>query len=129
MRKNILPVHKDTPIPLLDGRTITIENLAKEFEDGKENYVYSVQDKTHKIVGGKVVWCGKNYTADKLIKITLDDNSYMIMAEEHEVIMRDGSKKRADGLNVGDSVMPFYRMVNKKSNKLFDRYEKIYNPQ
>ena len=129
LRKNILPVHKDTPIPLLDGRTITIENLAKEFEDGKENYVYSVQDKTHKIVGGKVVWCGKNYTADKLIKITLDDNSYMIMAEEHEVIMRDGSKKRADGLNVGDSVMPFYRMVNKKSNKLFDRYEKIYNPQ
>ena len=129
LRKNILPVHKDTPIPLLDGRTITIENLAKEFEDGKENYVYSVQDKTQKIVGGKVVWCGKNYTADKLIKITLDDNSYMIMAEEHEVIMRDGSKKRADGLNVGDSVMPFYRMVNKKSNKLFDRYEKIYNPQ
>lgn len=129
LRKNILPVHKDTPIPLLDGRTITIENLAKEFEDGKENYVYSVQDKTHKIVGGKVVWCGKNYTADKLIKITLDDDSYMIMAEEHEVIMRDGSKKRADGLNVGDSVMPFYRMVNKKSNKLFDRYEKIYNPQ
>ena len=129
LRKNILPVHKDTPIPLLDGSTITIENLAKEFEDGKENYVYSVQDKTHKIVGGKVVWCGKNYTADKLIKITLDDDSYMIMAEEHEVIMRDGSKKRADGLNVGDSVMPFYRMVNKKSNKLFDRYEKIYNPQ
>ena len=129
LRKNILPVHKDTPIPLLDGRTITIENLAKEFEDGKENYVYSVQDKTHKIVGGKVVWCGKNYTADKLIKITLDDDSYMIMAEEHEVIMRDGSKKRADGLNVGDSVMPFYRMVNKKSDKLFDRYEKIYNPQ
>ena len=129
LRKNILPVHKDTPIPLLDGRTITIENLAKEFEDGKENYVYSVQDKTHKIVGGKVVWCGKNYTADKLIKITLDDDSYMIMAEEHEVIMRDGSKKRADGLNVGDSVMPFYRIVNKKSDKLFDRYEKIYNPQ
>ena len=129
LRKNILPVHKDTPIPLLDGRTITIENLAKEFEDGKENYVYSVQDKTHKIVGGKVVWCGKNYTADKLVKITLDDDSYMIMAEEHEVIMRDGSKKRADRLNVGDSVMPFYRMVNKKSDKLFDRYEKIYNPQ
>lgn len=32
LRKNILPVHKDTPIPLLDGRTITIENLAKEYE-------------------------------------------------------------------------------------------------
>ena len=38
LRKNILPVHKDTPIPLLDGRTITIENLAKEYERGKERF-------------------------------------------------------------------------------------------
>ena len=128
LRKNILPVWKKTPIPLLDGRTITIEDLAKEYEDGKVNYVYSVQDNTHKIVSGKVVWCGKNYTANELYKITLDDDSYMVMAGEHEIIMRDGSKKRADAIAVGESVMPFYRMVDKKSKKLFDRYEKVYNP-
>jgi hypothetical protein len=109
LRKNILPVHKDTPIPLLDGRTITIENLAKEYENGKENFVYSVQDDTHKIVPGKVVWCGKNYTADKLYRITLDDDTYLDLAGEHELIMRDGSKKRADEVIVGESVMPFYR--------------------
>ena len=86
LRKNILPVHKDTPIPLLDGRTITIEELAKEFESGKENYVYSIQDKSLQIVPGKVVWCGKNYTADKLLKITLDDDTYMTMAPDHEII-------------------------------------------
>ena len=66
LRKNILPVWRKTPIPLLDGRTITIEELAKEFDEGKTNYVYSIQDKTHKIVPGKVVWCGKNYTAEQL---------------------------------------------------------------
>lgn len=128
LRKNILPVHKDTPIPLLDGRTITIENLAKEFENGKENYVYSVQDKTHKIVPGKVVWCGKNYTAEKLYKITLDDDSYMILAGEHEIIMRDGTKKRADEVSIGESVMPLYRKVEPyyKGNKA--SYEKVYNP-
>lgn len=109
LRKNILPVHKDTPIPLLDGRTITIENLAKEYENGKENFIYSVQDDTHKIVPGKVVWCGKNYTADKLYRITLDDDTYLDLAGEHELIMRDGSKKRADEVSVGESVMPFYR--------------------
>ena len=128
LRKNILPVHKDTPIPLLDGRTITIENLAKEFENGKENYVYSVQDKTLKIVPGKVVWCGKNYTAEKLIRITLDDGSHFDLAAEHELIMRDGTKKRADEVSVGESVMPFYRKVDKNSKKLFDRYEKVFNP-
>ena len=116
LRKNILPVHKDTPIPLLDGRTITIEQLAMEYENGKDNYVYSIQDKTHKIVPGKVVWCGKNYTAKKLVKITLDDDSHMIMAPEHEIIMRDGPKKRADEVVAGESVMPFYRKVESVYN-------------
>ena len=128
LRKNILPVHKDTPIPLLDGRTITIEKLSKEFSEGKENYVYSIQDKTLKIVPGKVVWCGKNYTAEKLIRITLDDGSHFDLAAEHELIMRDGTKKRADEVSVGESVMPFYRKVDKDSKKLFDRYEKVFNP-
>ena len=117
LRKNILPVHKDTPIPLLDGRTITIENLAKEYEKGKENFVYSVQDETHKIVPGKVVWCGKNYTADKLYRITLDDDTYLDLAGEHELIMRDGSKKRADEVSVGESVMPFNRRITAQSMK------------
>lgn len=120
LRKNILPVWKKTPIPLLDGRTISIEELAKEFDDGKTNYVYSIQDKTHKIVPGKVVWCGKNYTAEQLYKITLDDDSYMVMAGEHEIIMRDGSKKRADEVVAGESVMPFYRKNTKD--------EQVYNP-
>lgn len=121
MRKNIMPVWKKTPIPLLDGRTITIEDLAREYENGKTNYVYSIQDDTLKVVPGKVVWCGKNYTANNMVKITLDDDSFMVMAPEHEVVMRDGSKKRADKLNVGESVMPFY----KTSPKRMEHYEKI----
>jgi hypothetical protein len=116
LRKNVLPVHKDTPIPLLDGRIITIEELAKEYENGKENYVYSVQDGSHAIVPGKVAWCGKNYTAKELIKVTLDDGGYIILAPEHEFIMRDGTKKRADKVCVGDSVMPFYRHYISFSN-------------
>lgn len=128
LRKNILPVWKKTPIPLLDGRTITIEELAKEFDEGKTNYVYSIQDKTHKIVPGKVVWCGKNYTADQLYKITLDDDSYMVMAGEHEIIMRDGSKKRADEVVAGESVMPFYRKNENISYTKESYYEQVYNP-
>lgn len=125
MRKNIMPVWKKTPIPLLDGRTITIEDLAREYENGKTNYVYSIQDDTLKVVPGKVVWCGKNYTANNMVKITLDDDSFMVMAPEHEVVMRDGSKKRANKLNVGESVMPFYANMDKTSPKRIEHYEKI----
>jgi len=36
-RLSLQPIHKDSSIPLLDGRTITIEELAREYEEGKEN--------------------------------------------------------------------------------------------
>ena len=128
LRKNIMPVWKKTPIPLLDGRTMTIEDLSKECENGKTNFVYSIQEDTKQIVPGKVVWCGKNYTAKSMVKITLDDDSYMAMAPEHEVIMRDGSRKRADKLCVGESVMPFYRKFEPLEKRFKADYEQIYNP-
>ena len=116
LRKNLLPVWKKTPIPLQDGRTITIEELAKEYEEGKENYVFSIQDKTLKTVKGKVVWCGKNYTANRMIKLTLGDGSYMVMAGEHEILMADGHKKRADECNIGELVMTYYVKKKKRNN-------------
>ena len=130
LRYNQMPVWRNSPIPLLDGRTITIEELAKEYDNGKENYVYSVKDKTHEIVGGKVVWCGKNYTAEQMVKVWLDDDTYIVTAPEHPFIMRDGSKKRADELNEEDSLMPFYQKLSTKTDGMkIEGYPMVYNPQ
>ena len=74
----------------------------------KKNWVYSIQDETHNIVPGKVKWCGKNYTAEKLVKVWLDDDTWIMTAPEHPFIMRNGEKKRADELQPNDSLMPFY---------------------
>lgn len=121
------PVRRDTPIPLLDGRVLTIEQLAREYDEGKENWVHSVQEGSNTVVPGKVVWCGKNYVCDRLHRIWLDDGTYVDMAPEHPVVLRDGTKKRADRLISGDSLMPFrtkkgllgnygYRMVQDPSD-------------
>lgn len=125
LRYNQLPVWKKTPIPLLDGRTISIEELAKEYDAGIENEVYSVQDDTNNIVSGKVVWCGKNYTADKMVKVWLDDDTYVVTAPEHPFVLRDGTKKRADELKVDDSLMPFYRKNGKVYNPHSNEYINI----
>jgi len=129
MRYNQMPVWSQTPIPLLDGRTITIEELSKEYDEGKENWVYSIQDNTLQVVPGKVIWCGKNYTAEKLIKIWLDDETWVMTAPEHPMILRDGSRKRADELLPNDSLMPFYTKKSSKEDgmKIID-YDMIYNP-
>jgi len=129
LRYNPLPVWSKTPIPLLDGRTITIKDLAKEFDEGKENWVYSIQDDTQRIVPGKVVWCGKNYTAEKLIKVWLDDDTWAMTAPEHPFVLRDGSNKRADKLTAGDRLMPLYRRLSNKSDGDYvDDYEQVYDP-
>lgn len=129
IRFNPQPVHKDTPIPLLDGRILTIEKLAQETEKGIVNHVYSINDKSHDFVPGKVVWCGKNYTATKLIRVTLDNDSTVITAPEHPFILRDGTAIRADELAEGMALMPFYTQTSSKENgdKIFD-YEKVYSP-
>lgn len=131
LRYNPLPVHKDTPIPLLDGRTVTIEQLAqeKECDPEKELWVYSVQDESQKMVPGKVTWCGKNYTAKKLVKVWLDDDTYVTTAPEHPFVLRDGSSKRADELIVGESLMPLYRKLSSKKDGFdIEGYETVYDP-
>lgn len=129
LRYNPLPIWSETPIPLLDGRTITIRELAEEFETGKENWVYSIQDDTHKIVPGKIVWCGKNYTADEIIRVRLDDDTFIDVAPEHPFILRDGSSVRADELVPGQPLMPFYRKLsNKEEGDYVSDYEKVYDP-
>jgi hypothetical protein len=130
MRYNQMPVWSKTPIPLLDGRTITIEELAKEYEEGKQNWVYSIQDKTFAVVPGKVIWCGKNYTANKLIKVWLDDETWVLTAPEHPFILRDGKKVNAEDLKEGDSLMPYYvKKSNQKDGLKIKDYDMIYNPK
>jgi hypothetical protein len=48
----------DTKIPLLDGRTLTLSELIAEYEQGKQNYVYSINQQTFKMEPGKILWAG-----------------------------------------------------------------------
>lgn len=124
-----LPIRKNSVIPLLDGRNITIEQLAKEYVEGRENWVYSVQDSTHRMVPGKVVWCGLTRENSELVRVWLDDGTYVDTTPDHEHVLRDGSKKRADALAEGVSLMPFYRNVSRfGKNKTRVGYERVYDP-
>jgi len=129
LRYNPLPVHYMTPIPLLDGRTITIKQLAEEFEKGEVNWVYSMQDDTFEPVPGKVVWCGKNYTATQLVEVTLDNGGVVKTAPEHPFVMRDGTSKMAGELQVGDALMPLYTKKSSQSDGMrVEGYDMVYNP-
>lgn len=123
-----LPVRKDTPIPLLDGRNITIEQLAREHEEGKENWVYSVQDGTHRMVPGKVSWCGLTRKDSELVRVWLDDGTYVDCTPDHRFKLRDGSSKEAQHLVHDESLMPFYRKKSSRADgATMDGCEEVYD--
>jgi hypothetical protein len=129
LRYNPYPVWEESVIPLLDGRNIAIKELAEEYDAGKENWVYSVQDETQRLVPGKVVWCGKNYEAKKLTRVWLDDGTWVMTAPEHPFLLRDGTSLQADQLEAGQALMPFYRKSSAKNDGWqIEGYPVVYDP-
>lgn len=129
LKFNPLPVSHDTPIPLLDGRTISISEMANEFDQGKKIWVYSIDRGTGHVVPGEVTWVGKTREASSAVKVTFDDGGYAIMAPDHPVMRRDCTYTNAIDLRPGDRVMPLYRRLSDRSkgDSMHD-YEMVYDP-
>lgn len=100
-------LHPDTIIPLLDGSYPSVSEMLDRYERGEQLYVYSV-DENGDFKPGVVekVWITK--TASSFIKVTLDNNKYIITTPDHLYMLRDGSYKQAEDLQIGQSLMPLY---------------------
>lgn len=125
----------DTLIAVADGRNyVSIKQLADE---GKDVPVYSVD----KISGDVSIKWGRHprITGEnqKLIRVHLDDNSYLDVTPNHKFILLDGSEKEAKDLEYGDSLprftkskepvkaggKPYYRVytnTNNSAKKIFE---------
>lgn len=116
----------DTQIPLLDGRTLELSELISEFEQGKENYTYTINQDTHEMIPGKIVWGGITRKNAELVEVLLDNGEKLRLTPDHRFIMRDGSEVEAQHLKAGDSLMPLYlnesRTSPKQKGKPYLRY-------
>lgn len=114
----------DTPIPLLDGTTLTIAELSDRNSDV---WLYAMNEK------GEVV-PGKGHSARKTKKaevweIELDNGQIVRCSDNHPFMLRDGTWLRADQLVQGCSLMPLYSEVSSfESGDRLDGYEKVFDP-
>jgi intein/homing endonuclease len=114
----------ETEIPLLNDETKTLEQLIKDFDSDKENWVYSVdRENENQIVPGKIIWAGVTRKNTQVIKITLDDGQSFKFTPDHKFILRNGEYCEAKNLKVGDSLMPLYTKETKRG------YRTVYNPK
>lgn len=96
----------DTQVAIADGRnSVPIRQLA---EEGRDVPVYSMDPETGKVE----IKMGRNprvtgYAQD-LVRVWLDDGSYLDVTPNHEFILREGQRKPAHALVSGDS-LPRYQ--------------------
>lgn len=116
----------DTKIPLLDGRTLTAQEIINEYNDGKKNYVYSIDETTNNMVPGEIEWAGLTRMNTQTLKVWLDNGEHIQCTPDHLFLTRDGKWKEAQTLSIGEPLMPLY--LQKSTDKKINGYEQVYYP-
>jgi hypothetical protein len=112
----------ETRIPLLNGITKTAAELIIDFENGIDNYTYSIDESTKNIVPGKILWAGYTRKNADLIRVRLDNDKYIDCTPDHNFMTRDGQWIEAQNLQAGQPLMPIYFEETSKG------YTAVYNP-
>jgi len=100
----------NTLVPLLDGRTLSIEEIAKEFSQGKQNWAYSCNPDTGEMVPGKITWAGKTRIAAKVMRLTLDNSEEIICTPDHKFPIRGKGKIEAQNIEVNADSLIGYKL-------------------
>lgn len=115
----------ETRIPLLDGRTLTMKELAEQYPNGGVHaYTY---DGT-KITAGKVEKAWRTSSKETL-QVHLDNGEVIECTPDHRFMLRDGTYRQAQELVEDDSIMPLYRRVVEKADGFMDHYEQVAQPK
>ncbi|HEY0547650.1 MAG TPA: RtcB family protein [Pyrinomonadaceae bacterium] len=93
----------DTLIPLVDGRSYPLGELA---ERGEEIFVYAISPE-QKIVVARAT-ARKTRTNAPLVKVSLDNGREIFCTPDHKFMLRDGSYIQAQDLTPQTALMPFY---------------------
>lgn len=123
----------DTKVRLADGRNLTMKELSSEFKAGKKNYVYSQKvyqtDKFHPHVPHLEVqpieWAGITRKNACMIRLHLDNDTYIDCTPDHKFMLIDGSYKEAQHLTKFDSLLVMPIILDREGHLCY-RSKKVH---
>jgi len=99
---------RDTCIIDVNNNHIRMDELYERININSEDiYTFSCSP-DGKIVVSKVLNVFKDHITNKMVKITLDNKKIIKVTPDHEMMMRNGTYKKAKDLKKWDSLMPCY---------------------
>jgi hypothetical protein len=96
----------DTRVLLLDGRSLTLSELTREYQQGKTNWTYSTNPETGEVVPGIISWAGVTQKSAEVMRLTLDNGKQIICTPDHKFPILGKGLVRADELSLGESFIP-----------------------
>ena len=124
---NPLCLDLSTKIPLLDGRTLQLSELISEFEQGKENWAYSCNPKTGKIVPGVINWAGVTRKDTNVIQITFDNGKTLTCTPDHKIPVFGKGFVEAKDLTTDDSLVSFNTQDKAISGGKTPQYQQLWD--
>ena len=116
-----------TKIPLLDGRTLTMEELAKEYPNEEKFWVYA-SDENGDFVPAQAISLGVTNTVSKLVRVTLDNGESIECTPDHLFRLGTGEYKMAGELSDGESLMPMFNHMGSRRNVAFIEHRELNVP-
>ena len=127
-------LHEDTLIAVADGRRcVTVKKLYLE-KKIIQVWSYNVKQKIYEIKNARVI---KNKLKKSMVKIILDDNSFVICTNDHKLLLRTNEYVEVKNIKK-DSIVPFKRTTTKRgyweirNSKNRNEYQEIFkfhNPE
>lgn len=114
----------DTQIPLLDNRVLTLQELIKEFESGKQNWVYSCHPVTGAVMPGLISWAGVTRENAELVRLTLDNGKTVTCTPDHKFPVLGKGFIEAKDLTPIDSLISYVtdeKSLSKDPNRSYTR--------
>ena len=124
---NPLCLDLDTNIPLLDGRTLSLRDIITEFEGGKENWAYSCNPETGKIVPGVINWAGITRQNTEVIEITFDNGKTLTCTPDHKIPVFGKGFVEAKDLTENDSLIAYNTQNKKISGGKTNDYQQVWD--
>jgi len=110
----------DTKIPLLDGRTLELQEIINEHAQGKINWAYSIDPISGKPVPGIITWAGVTRRNTKRIKLVLDNGKQIICTPDHKFPIQGKGFIEAQHITENDSFFPFLRKIKNCKERIWD---------
>lgn len=117
----------NTIVPLLDGRKLTISEIAKEFNDGKKLWAYSCNPDNGEIVPGLISWAGITQKSAKVMRLTLDNGETIVCTPDHKFPVWQKGFVEAKDLEINESMIPFNNADILQSNHRIIKIEYLDN--